>query len=249
MKQKPKHGFQLERPANSKESAWIEVECNLCHKKGYLRACEVKKKELKGEKTHCGNSCARKAMFPEYRFTPEKEKEIKEYAELYGTAKAGKKYSITRYKAAIIAEWNDDKRRAVDLLDLERNKEQREAQKLKTNRKYREKNKERLNAKQKMARRNKFFALSVKRHGKGVTAWDYWKIAKKQRMRCYYSGLKLDRDTISVEHIIPTSKGGLNIPENIVFVHVDINRMKLDHSLEQFKEYITILYKNLIEKS
>jgi CRISPR/Cas system Type II protein with McrA/HNH and RuvC-like nuclease domain len=46
-------------------------------------------------------------------------------------------------------------------------------------------------------------------------------------MRCFYSGLKLNNKNISVEHVIPISKGGSNTIENIVLIDVFVNKMKL----------------------
>lgn len=65
-------------------------------------------------------------------------------------------------------------------------------------------------------------ANSLYKNGK-ITAGDLFRIAKKQRMRCALTGQKLTADNISLDHIIPRSKGGLNIPTNIRFVLKPIN--------------------------
>ncbi len=52
---------------------------------------------------------------------------------------------------------------------------------------------------------------------------DLWRIAKKQRLICPFTGQKLTIDNMSVDHIIPKSKGGLNIPSNIRLTLKSVN--------------------------
>ncbi len=78
-----------------------------------------------------------------------------------------------------------------------------------------------------------------------ITAQELFSIAKQQRLICPYTGVKLTRDIISVEHTIPQSKGGRNIKENIRLTHIWANRMKLDYSLDEFKEMIALLHSTL----
>lgn len=67
-----------------------------------------------------------------------------------------------------------------------------------------------------------------------LTAANLWDIAKKQKCLCALSGLKLDAETISVDHIIHVSKGGKNTPENVRLVNGKINRMRNDMIDEEF---------------
>lgn len=67
-----------------------------------------------------------------------------------------------------------------------------------------------------------------------IKPFDLWKIAKQQKLRCALTGLPLTFDTVSVDHIIPISKGGLNAPDNLRLLHVSVNRMKLDYSDKEF---------------
>jgi|ERR1039458_2034466 5-methylcytosine-specific restriction endonuclease McrA len=50
-----------------------------------------------------------------------------------------------------------------------------------------------------------------------------WQIAKKQKCKCILTGTYLTIDNMSIDHIIPKSKGGLNISENIRLVIKPIN--------------------------
>lgn len=81
------------------------------------------------------------------------------------------------------------------------------------------------------------FSLSsnLRHKGRGiVTARELWIIARRQRLICPLSGLFLTRKTISLDHIVPISQGGSHSAENIQLVHVIINKMKLNHSDQEF---------------
>lgn len=71
---------------------------------------------------------------------------------------------------------------------------------------------------------------------------DLYSIAKHQKLICPYTGMKLTRETISVEHVIPISRGGTNHRDNLMLVHVWANKMKLNHSLDEFKAMIAKIY-------
>lgn len=57
-----------------------------------------------------------------------------------------------------------------------------------------------------------------------------------QRMdyRCALSGVVLDPDESSLDHIKPLSRGGEHVMENVVFVHSTINRMKGEMTADEF---------------
>jgi 5-methylcytosine-specific restriction endonuclease McrA len=90
-----------------------------------------------------------------------------------------------------------------------------------------ERNKERVRANQRShARRRVFWKLAKGtnwRFEDKLTPFDLWKIARKQKMVCALTGELLTRDTISIDHIVPRSKGGRNVPSNIRFTTRDIN--------------------------
>ena len=53
-----------------------------------------------------------------------------------------------------------------------------------------------------------------------------WRLAKKQKLKCAITGIRLTAQNVSVDHIRPVSQGGLNCESNIRLVHKDINHMK-----------------------
>jgi hypothetical protein len=59
-----------------------------------------------------------------------------------------------------------------------------------------------------------------------ITALELWSIAKKQKLICPLSGVKLTRDNISVDHIIPVCDGGTNHPSNLRFIDLNANIAK-----------------------
>lgn len=69
-----------------------------------------------------------------------------------------------------------------------------------------------------------------------LAAWDLWKIAKAQKMKCPFTGEKLTSLNASLDHIIPVSKGGTNEPSNIRLVVKWVNLMRLNYSDYEFIE-------------
>ena len=69
-----------------------------------------------------------------------------------------------------------------------------------------------------------------------ITAFDLWKIAKKQKLRCALTNHKLNEYNMSIDHITPKSKGGLNIPSNIRLVLIPINIAKQTMTDDEFVE-------------
>lgn len=61
---------------------------------------------------------------------------------------------------------------------------------------------------------------------------DLYRIAKKQKLRCALTGEKLTNENISVDHIIPRSRGGTNVPDNLrlVILNANIARQALSDS-------------------
>lgn len=77
-----------------------------------------------------------------------------------------------------------------------------------------------------------------------VTAFDFWKIAKKQKLICPITGLKLTAENMSADHIVPVSKGGKNSPDNLRLVHKTINHMKNHYSDKEFYNMCSLVAKN-----
>ena len=104
--------------------------------------------------------------------------------------------------------------------------------------KWREYNKTRKQYRKEYNRRRVFkkLACSVNAVYKDnkITAFDLFKIAKRQRLRCALTGIKLNSENMSVDHILPKSKGGLNILSNIRLVLLPINIARMDMTDEEF---------------
>jgi len=73
---------------------------------------------------------------------------------------------------------------------------------------------------------------------------DLFKIAKKQKCKCAITGLKLTPETLSVDHIIPISKGGSHTVDNLRLVHKDINHMKNHYDDGYFLEMCKLVADN-----
>lgn len=89
----------------------------------------------------------------------------------------------------------------------------------------------------------------VSKHHLGTrTKWCEIKvILEEQDYKCTYTGLILTPALdASVDHIIPlsTDPERHNKIENLQWVHSDINRMKNNHSEEDFLKYIKLIYEN-----
>ena len=67
-----------------------------------------------------------------------------------------------------------------------------------------------------------------------ITPFDLWKIAKKQKLRCALTNEKLTLENISLDHVIPKSKGGLNIISNLRLILHPINIARQNMTDERF---------------
>ena len=63
-----------------------------------------------------------------------------------------------------------------------------------------------------------------------ISAWDLWKIVKRQKLICALTGDMLDNKNISLDHIKPMAKGGRNVPSNLRLVTRDANALKNSHT-------------------
>lgn len=74
----------------------------------------------------------------------------------------------------------------------------------------------------------KYLSKRYIKQGIILTPSDLWSIAKKQKGLCAISGIKLKEEIISIDHIIPKSKGGSNEKNNIRLVTLNANIAKND---------------------
>lgn len=51
-------------------------------------------------------------------------------------------------------------------------------------------------------------------------------IARRDGYKCQYTGRMLSRNSWSLDHILPRSRGGLDIPENVVLADREVNNRK-----------------------
>ena len=59
-----------------------------------------------------------------------------------------------------------------------------------------------------------------------IGASDLAKIFKKQKGYCVLTGQRLTRDNMSVDHIVPKSNGGQNVPSNLRLTTKSVNIMR-----------------------
>ncbi len=87
-------------------------------------------------------------------------------------------------------------------------------------------------------------ASKKKSTGEQITPKQLWILAKKQKLRCAISGIKLTNNNLSVDHVIPFFSGGKNVIENIQLVDKHINAMKNSHSQSDFLNLIKTIYQH-----
>jgi 5-methylcytosine-specific restriction endonuclease McrA len=82
--------------------------------------------------------------------------------------------------------------------------------------------------KHRMTRRFQYLSKAANKRYKSptITALDLWKIAKKQKLICALTGVRLTSENISVDHILPKSLGGENVFSNIRLVTKSANSAK-----------------------
>ena len=78
-----------------------------------------------------------------------------------------------------------------------------------------------------------------------VSPFDLWLLAKKQKLKCAISGIKLDSENISVDHITPLSRGGSIELSNLQLVTKKVNYMKSTMDLNE----LVSLCRKIVEKS
>lgn len=67
-----------------------------------------------------------------------------------------------------------------------------------------------------------------------ILALDLWGLAKRQRLLCPVSGRKLSNRNISIDHIVPLSKGGTHDISNLRLTIKEINYARINMSDADF---------------
>lgn len=62
-------------------------------------------------------------------------------------------------------------------------------------------------------------------------------LIEKQEFRCAISGVVLTPDTAALDHVIPFEQGGKHEPQNVQWVHDEVNRMKGQMREAEFIEW------------
>jgi hypothetical protein len=92
-------------------------------------------------------------------------------------------------------------------------------------------------------------SISVKYFGSVNKVDKLVKLLENQNFHCPYTGIELLLGhNASLDHKVPTSKGGTNEFENLQWVYLgdfDVNRIKLDMTEEQFKKAIKLLAESI----
>ena len=76
-----------------------------------------------------------------------------------------------------------------------------------------------------------------------ITPLQFWRLVKSQKCLCAISGLKLTSDNISIDHIIPRSKGGTHDISNLQLVTKIVNNMRSNYDIQDFVELCTQIVK------
>ena len=93
-----------------------------------------------------------------------------------------------------------------------------------------------------------FTARYNPKYGVSISAFDLWKILKKQRMLCALTGRKLTNENISLDHITPVSLGGKTEISNLQFVTLGANRAKGIMSNTELLSLCQDIVKTLLDK-
>ena len=70
--------------------------------------------------------------------------------------------------------------------------------------------------------------------GYSLKPMDLWSMAKKQRACCGITGRRLKGQVLSIDHIIPKSKGGSNDKSNLRLAILDANMAKRNKTDDEF---------------
>lgn len=80
-------------------------------------------------------------------------------------------------------------------------------------------------------------------HQLKFTAFDLWCLAKRQKLKCAISGIKLTADNLSIDHIIPLSRGGSSDLSNLQIVDKNVNLIKSTMTVDELLKFCKIILK------
>lgn len=69
-------------------------------------------------------------------------------------------------------------------------------------------------------------------------------LARRQGYTCAYTGRKIDNKTVSVDHVVPRSRGGGNNWGNLVAAHREINNKKANRTPEEAGLTLLVRHRN-----
>jgi len=79
-----------------------------------------------------------------------------------------------------------------------------------------------------------FVSKEKKKKKNHATANELMQLLKTQGFRCALTGIELTPQTARLDHIVPVSKGGTDIIENLQWLHIDANTAKATMAQDQF---------------
>lgn len=66
----------------------------------------------------------------------------------------------------------------------------------------------------------------------------YRQVGRKSKGKCWYCGIDFLSAKLTRDHIVPRSKGGLNVPSNLVLACFPCNQEKGNKSLEIYRRHV-----------
>jgi 5-methylcytosine-specific restriction endonuclease McrA len=82
---------------------------------------------------------------------------------------------------------------------------------------------------------------------KNLTVFSIWCLAKKQKLKCAISGIKLTGENLSLDHIVPLSRGGDSEITNLQLVEKRVNVMKSDMNIDELVQICEAIVKQKIK--
>jgi 5-methylcytosine-specific restriction endonuclease McrA len=78
-------------------------------------------------------------------------------------------------------------------------------------------------------------------NGTKANAIQLRQLIERQSYKCALSGMPLEPDTATLDHIVPISYGGNDAVENLQWLHQDVNRMKGTMNQSDFLRIVRLI--------